>query len=219
MRIGVFAAFSGGKIFSGFPGFSAPTQRGHELPQAGSPLTGSSFSCTGRPGCANCVSVFALSGRRLFCTDPAGHSNCVSVFALTGRLFFLHRKAGVREQRQRVRPFRAAGFSLRFSEGVALCGARESAAPAAGAKRKGHLRFPFLFELLPFPCFLIWRRFPICDRREKGNGSRVTAACLSPPFRSSQTAYCYTCGLINAECGITVPHNSSARYDRQHLRR
>ena len=52
------------------------------------------------------------------------------------------------------------------------------AAPAAGttpyprrwAKRKGHLRFPFLFELLPFPCFLIWRRFPICDRSEKGNG-------------------------------------------------
>ena len=27
------------------------------------------------------------------------------------------------------------------------------AAPAAGAKRKGHLRFPFLFELLPFPCW------------------------------------------------------------------
>ena len=92
------------------------------------------------------------------------------------------------------------------------------AAPAAGAKRKGHLRFPFLFELLPFPCFLIWRRFPICDRFEKGNGSRVTAACLSPPFRSSQTAYCYTCGLINAECGITVPHNSSARCYRQGLR-
>ena len=93
------------------------------------------------------------------------------------------------------------------------------AAPTAGAKRKDNLRFSFLFELLPFPCFLIWRRFPICDRFEKGNGSRVTAACLSPPFRSSQTAYCYTCGLINAECGITVPHNSSARYDRQHLRR
>ena len=25
------------------------------------------------------------------------------------------------------------------------------AVPTAGAKRKGHLRFPFLFELLPFP--------------------------------------------------------------------
>ena len=40
------------------------------------------------------------------------------------------------------------------------------AAPAAGAKRKDNLRFSFLFELLPFPCFLIRRRFPICDRSE-----------------------------------------------------
>ena len=38
--------------------------------------------------------------------------------------------------------------------------------PAAGAKRKDNLRFSFLFELLPFPCFLIRRRFPICDRFE-----------------------------------------------------
>ena len=61
-------------------------------------------------------------------------------------------------------------FFAEIQRGVALCGARETAAPAAGAKRKGHLRFPFLFGLLPFPCFLIWRRFPICDRFEKGNG-------------------------------------------------
>ncbi|RGC54546.1 hypothetical protein DXA92_16905, partial [Agathobaculum butyriciproducens] len=33
---------------------------------------------------------------------------------------------------------------------------RDIAAPAAG-KRKGHLRFPFLFELLPFP-WIVWRR-------------------------------------------------------------
>ena len=50
------------------------------------------------------------------------------------------------------------------------------------------------------------------------NGSRVTSAYLSPPFRSSQIAYCYTCGLINAECGITVPHNSLTRYTVRHLR-
>ena len=40
------------------------------------------------------------------------------------------------------------------------------AVPAAGAKRKGHLRFPFLFELLPFLYFLVWRRLPTCDRFE-----------------------------------------------------
>ena len=40
--------------------------------------------------------------------------------------------------------------------------------PRRWAKRKDNLRFSFLFELLPFPCFLIWRRLPICDRFEIG---------------------------------------------------
>ena len=44
----------------------------HELPQAGSPLTGGSF----------------------FCTDCAGYANCVSGFAPNGRLLFLHRLTG-----------------------------------------------------------------------------------------------------------------------------
>ena len=56
------------------------------------------------------------------------------------------------------------------------------AAPAAGAKRKDNLRFSFLFELLPFPCFLIWRRFPICDRCEKGNGRGFFLCCGRTTF-------------------------------------
>ena len=94
-------------------------------------------------------------------------------FALTGRLFFLHRLTGAHELPQAGSPFPGGEFSAEPQRRVALCGAREVAAPAAGAKRKGHLRFPFLFELLPFPCFLIWRRFPICDRfenRERQSG-------------------------------------------------
>ena len=138
--MGVFAAFSGGKIFSGFPGFSAPTQRGARTASACSPFPG-----------------------REFFAEP--------------------------------------------QQGVALCGARESAAPGAGAKRKGHLRFPFLFELLPFPCFLIWRRFPICDRFEKGNGSRVTAAYLSPPFRSVRYIT-----ATHAVYSTQARHNSAARF-------
>ncbi|RHV73521.1 hypothetical protein DXB06_09670, partial [Butyricicoccus sp. OF13-6] len=35
----------------------------------------------------------------------------------------------------------------RLADGGDVGGARR------GAKRKGHLRFPFLFELLPFPCW------------------------------------------------------------------
>ena len=84
-----------------------------------------------------------------------------------GRLLSLHRLSGARELRQRVRPFRAESFSLNLSGGDSPSADGGSvAAPAAGAKRKDNLRFSFLFELLPFPCFLIRRRFPICDRFE-----------------------------------------------------
>ena len=48
-----------------------------------------------------------------------------------------------------------------------------------GAKRKDNLRFSFLFELLPFPCFLIWRRLPTCDRCEKEYGRGFFLPCLS----------------------------------------
>ena len=81
---------------------------------------------------------------------------------------FLHRLTGVRELRQRVRPFRAESFSLNLSGGSPSADGGSVAAPAAGAKRKDNLRFSFLFELLPFPCFLIWRRLPTCDRSETG---------------------------------------------------
>ena len=79
-------------------------------------------------------------------------------------------------------PLTGGEFSAEPQRGVALCGARESAAPAAGAKRKGHLRFPFLFELLPFPCFLIWRKLPICDRCEKEYGRGFFLCCGRTTF-------------------------------------
>ena len=69
------------------------------------------------------------------------------------------------------------------------------AAPAAGAKRKDNLRFSFLFELLPFPYSLVWRRLPTCDRFEKENGRGFLLPCLSLPIRSvryrtaTQTGY------------------------------
>ena len=83
-------------------------------------------------------------------------------------------------------PLTGGEFSAEPQRGVALCGARESAAPAAGAKRKGHLRFPFLFELLPFPCLLARRRLPTCDRSEIGYGRGFFLPCLSQPIRSAR---------------------------------
>ena len=118
---------------------------------------------------------FTLSGHHLFCTGLWGTRVALA-----------------------IRPVRAESFSLRFSEGVALCGARETAASAAGTKRKGHLRFPFLFELLPFPYLLARRKSESGDRSENGYGSRVTAAFVSQPIRSSRITHCYTYGLLSA---------------------
>ena len=105
---------------------------------------------------------------------------------------FLYRLTGARELRQRVRPFRAGSFPLNLSGGDSLSADGGNVPrPAAGttpyprrwAKRKDNLRFSFLFELLPFPCFLIWRRLPICDRFEKGNGRGFFLPCFSQPVR------------------------------------
>ena len=119
---------------------------------------------------------------------------------------FLHRKAGVRELRQRVRPFRAGSVSLNFSGGFAVCGRRDVAAPAAGAKRKDNLRFSFLFGLLPFPCFLIWRRFPICDRCEKEYGRGFFLPYLSQPVRRVRYITATQVG-----CSQQARHNRAAQ--------
>ena len=129
---------------------------------------------------------------------------------------FLHRLTGALELRKRVRPDGAAPFLHRLSgvlelplAGSPLTGGEffaeiqrgdspsadggDVAAPAAGAKRKGHLRFPFLFELLPFPCFLIRRRFPICDRCETGERQRIFSSVSFATCSQCQISYCYTC--------------------------
>ena len=83
-----------------------------------------------------------------------------------------------------IRPVRAAVFFAEPQQGDSpSADGGNVPRPAAGAKRKGHLRFPFLFELLPFPCLLIWRRFPICDRFEKRNGRGFFLPCFSQPVR------------------------------------
>ena len=133
--------------------------------------------------------------------------------------FFLHRMTGEHELPQAGSPLTGGRYSLEIKRRVALCGARESAAPAAGAKRKGHLRFPFLFGLLPFPCQLVWRRLPTCDRCEMGERQRIFSSVSFSTYSQCQIHYCYTDRLLCAGCGITVPHDSLAGYDRQGLRR
>ena len=151
---------------------------------------------TGCPVHTNCVSVFALMGRLLFCTDPAGRANC----------------------RRRVRPFRAGSFSLNLSGDSPSADGGSVAAPAAGAKRKDNLRFSFLFELLPFPCFLIRRRFPICDRfenRERQSGYRSVSFSAFSQFTDSVLLHRW---VHLSRRDITASRNSLTRYTAWHLR-
>ena len=142
---------------------------------------------TGCPVHTNCVSVFALTGRLLLCTDPAGCANC----------------------RRRVRPFRAGRFSLNLSGSVA--------APAAGAKRKGNLRFSFLFGLLPFP-WIVWRRLPICDRCEIGERQSGYCSVTFSAFSQFTDSVLLHRWVHLSRRDITVSRNSLTRCNGRHLR-
>ena len=101
---------------------------------------------------------------------------------------------------QAVRPVRAGSFAVNHSGELPL--------RAAGAQEG---RQPAVFHPLVNLPFSLGESGADCRHvtaSKMGNGSRVTVACLSPPFRSSQIAYCYTGGFIYAVRGITVPRNS-----------
>ena len=77
-------------------------------------------------------------------------------------------------------------------------------------------------------CFLVWRRPETGDHFEKRIRQRIFSGRTDGPPMGSvlffylfavQLLYYYTDGSVYAECGITVPHDSLARYNRQHLRR
>ena len=76
--------------------------------------------------------------------------------------------------------------------------------------------------------FIVWRRPETGDRFEKRIRQRIFPVVRTDHLWGSvlffylfavQLLYCYTYGSVYAECGITVPHDSLARYNRQHPRR
>ena len=140
-----------------------------------------------------------------------GARTAAGMFAPNGRHLFPHRLSGVLEPRRR---FTLTGreFSAEPQQGFAVCGRRERRrAPRQGQKGRDTCGFPSsLDSYLSLVCQSDANQRPATAPKNR-NGSRVTSACLSPPFRSSQTAYCYTCGLINA--GATYP----CRASRQHV--
>ena len=113
-----------------------------------------------------------------------GARTAAGMFAPNGRHLFLHQLSGVLEPRRRFTLTGGEFFAEPQRGDSPSADGGSVAAPAAGAKRKDNLRFSFLFELLPFPCFLIWRRLPTCDRSEIGYGRGFFLPCLSQPIRS-----------------------------------
>ena len=113
-------------------------------------------------------------------------------------------------------------FEIFFFEGISPARRTELRWRRAGAQEG---RQPAVFHPLVNLPFSLRGSGADCRHvtaAKMGNGSRVTTACLSPPFRSSQIAYCYTDGFVCAGAtqgelpkgqervhwGITVPHNS-----------
>ena len=130
---------------------------------------------------------------------------CLSFLPESSCRFSQHRLSGGAQTAHAVHPFRAAPFLHRLTgareltqTGSPLTGGKffaepqqrnspsadggSGAAPAAGAKRKDNLRFSFLFELLPFPYSLVWRRLPTCDRSEKEYGRGFFLCCGRTTF-------------------------------------
>ena len=115
-------------------------------------------------------------------------------------------------------PLMGGEFFAEPQRGVALCGARETAAPAAGAKRKGHLRFPFLFELLPFPYFLSWRKSESGDRFEIGERQSGYLSVSFSAFSQFTDSVLLHRRFTLRRRGIAVPRKSLARCNARHLR-
>ena len=119
----------------------------------------------------------------IFCTDQLGDTNCASGFAPDGAAAFSAPAERGTRTASACSPLTGGKFFAEPQRGDSPSADGGSvAAPAAGAKRKDNLRFSFLFELLPFPCFLIWRRFPICDRSEKEYGRGFFLCCGRTTF-------------------------------------
>ena len=124
-----------------------------------------------------------------FCTDSLGHTSCVSNTPCPGGRFLLNRRGKLRSAERGRLP-----------------------RPPLGQKGRDTCGFPSsLNSYLSLISYPDANQRPVTASKNR-NGSRVTTACLSPPFRSSQIAYCYTYRLLYAGGGITVPHNSLACY-------
>ena len=124
-------------------------------------------------------------------------------------VFFLHRLRGAHELPQAGSPYPGGVFSAEPQRGIRRRCGGNVAAPAAGVKRKDNLRFSFLFGLLPFPCFPIWRRLPTCNRSEnRERQSGYLSVCFATYSQFTDRL------LLHIRATLRwVRHNSAAQFD------
>ena len=91
--------------------------KAHELPQAGSPYPGSSFSAPADRGTRTAAGGFALSGQLLFCRLTGAHELPQAGSPLTGSSF-LHRLTGAHELPQARSPLTGGFFSASAERGT-----------------------------------------------------------------------------------------------------
>ena len=153
---------------------------------------------------------------RILDTEWLGYANCVRVFVLfRAAPFSAPAERGARTA-QAVRPNGRRVFAEPQRGIRRRCGGNVEA-PAAGAKRKDNLRFSFLFELLPFPCFLIRRRFPICDRfenRERQSGYLSVCFATYSQFTDRLLLHIRATLRRHGICEYNLLHNISCRVRR-----
>ena len=143
------------------------------------------FSAPTSWGDTNCAGGFAPDGAAAFSAPAERGTRTASAGSpLTGGFFSAPAERGTRTALA-CSPLTGGKFFAEPQRGDSpSVDGGSVAAPPAGAKRKDNLRFSFLFELLPFPYSLVWRRLPTCDRFEKENGRGFLLPCLSLPIRS-----------------------------------
>ena len=177
--------------------FPARTSWGTRTAQAGSPFPGGSFfSAPAEWGTRTASAGSPLTGGSFSAPAEWGTRTALACSPLTGGKFFAEPQRG-------DSPSADGG---------------DVAAPAAGAKRKGHLRFPFLFELLPFPCLLARRKSESGDRfenRVRQSGYRCVCFATCSQFTDSVLLHIR---VNQRRRDITVSRNSLTRYTARHLR-
>ena len=193
--------------------FSAPTRWGTRTAAGGfAPDGAAAFSASAERGTRTASAGSPFPGGSLF-SAPAewGTRTALACSPLTGRQLFQHRLSGGHERRQRVRPFRAESFPLRFSGGIRrLRTAGASRHPPRGQKGRTTCGFPSsLNSYLSLGESGADCRHVTAPKR--GTAEDFSYRVFRNLFAGSDSVLLHRSESLR-RCGITVPHNSLARY-------